>query len=259
MSAPRYSRNPEDLSIADLTRAIKASYGMTWQEMGEQMGRSEKMMRKLAAGQTAGEQYRRSLSELYTTGQVHTLTPRARTKAGTLRPVRTKQGAETKSVVPPDTRGKVSKGRKRYRYATDTKHTSAGRFHSWSAPGSPKAPGHKKAEEHIKATFTKITRSQARADKRVKVSVKMLDSSGREHTFSVGSKSGFHASDALADIRTRHGGNVEEWVRSNLGHVYPEGGPMQMVGGEIHEFDATRTKTERQAQDAAGTRRRWRR
>jgi len=259
MSPQHYSRNPDDLSIAELTQAIKSSYGMTWQQMGEQVGRSEKMMRKLASGQSSGEKYRQSLSELYTSGQVRTLTPRARTKAGTLRPVRAKAGSTSKSVVPADTRGKVAAGRKRYRYATDTRNTSAGRFYSWSAPGNPKAPGHKKAEDHVKSTFTKIGRSQARSDKRVKVSVKMLDSQGKEHTFSVGSKSGFHASDALSDIRTQHAGSVEGWVRSNLDHVYPEGGPMQMVGGEIHEFDATRTKAERQAQDKAGTRRRWRR
>lgn len=248
------------LPISVLVKRIKAAYGMTWKEMGSTMGRSEKMMRKLATGQTSGENYRASLEELHDHGTVEHLTPRRRTKDGTLAPVRAKKGAETKSVVPTDTRGSSRSSPARTRWAHRTQFLPGG-ARQRRATFNPKSgtPTNTRGNEAFKNDLRSTTRSQSRVDKRVKVTVTVKDSNGRLHDYAVGSKSGFHASDVLSDIRTDHGGNSFGWMKRQLDQVYPDTGG-EIVGYQTTEFSANRTKTARQAEDVAGTRRRrWRR
>ena len=110
--------DPNQMSIAELTTAAKKAYGMSWSQMGQAFGRSDRWMRKLANGESSGETFRAGLTELYTTGQISNYVPRRRTRQGTLMKVRGKTGTE--AVTPKDTRGKVAPKTKRNTYGHQT-------------------------------------------------------------------------------------------------------------------------------------------
>lgn len=246
----------EQPSMAELVKQTKETYGLTWQEMANQLGRSDRMIRKIANGETSGESFRTSITELYETGQVETLTPRRRTKSGQLAKVRSKKGASQKSVIPVDTRGKRAPRVARGKYSFSTTHLPAGnRLHQIEMPRTGKV-GRQRGMDDFDNTLLKVTRSQAQADKRVKLSLTVEDPDGNRRRYEVGTKSGFHASDVRADIRTDHEGDAESWLRTQLSHVYPDTGSQRIVGIEINEHNAVRTKEVRKQEDQSRTRRR---
>lgn len=250
----------QDLSMSELVRETKDAYGMTWQEMAEQVGRSDRMVRKIARGETSGETFRESLTELYERGQVEHPTPRRRTKAGKLAKVRSRRGDEQKSHVPVDTRGRrlpeVRRGRFSHRV---TALPEGNRIHHIEMPRTDRSEGRQKGLQAFDKTMLKVVRSQAHTDKRVKVSVTVEDDQGHRRQYQVGSNSGFHASDVRADIRSDHGGSVEGWLQRQLDSVYPDTGNHKVVGLDMNEFSATRTKEVRKQEDRTRTRRRrWR-
>lgn len=248
----------KNLSMAELVTKTKETYGMTWAEMGHQMGRSDRMMRKIARGETSGESFRASMTELYTKGQVETLTPRRRGKDGKLARVRSKRGSSEKSVRPTDTRGKRAPSQPRGRFSHQIRHMpEGGRLHDVELPKTKGSQGRNKGLEAIRDSMYRITSagSQRHTDKRVRMTVTYQDANGSRYQVPLGSKSGYHASDVLADIRTKHAGSVESWITSQAQAVYQDMGKDPLVGVQMNEHTATRTKTERRAQDAAGTRR----
>lgn len=252
--------DPDELSMAELVQRTKADFDMTWSDMAEQLGRSDRMVRKIARGETTGESYRRSLTELYSRGEVEHLTPRRRTKDGKLAPVRSKRGTDEKSHVPDDTRGVRAAPVKRGRYSSRTQHFGHGnRRHVITMPRSENTTkGRERGLGTVVDKLRSVTRSQARKDKRVGFKVTMEDEQGQRRTYEIGSKSGYHSSDVTSDIRSIHGGNVESWISSQMAGHYPDVGG-KLVGVEMQEFNASRSKDERKAADAAGTRRRRRR
>lgn len=253
--------NASDLSMSELVKETKSAYGLTWADMAEQLGRSDRMIRKIANGESSGESYRTSLTELYERGQVETMTPRQRNKHGELRRVRTKRGSDSKSVVPADTRGKRVGKVKRGKFSHSETNLAAGnKLHHIEMPRSARSEGRKKGLASIKGALQKITKSQARADKRVKLSITVEDDRGVRKQYQVGSKSGYHASDILSDTRTDHGGNIEGWLSRQLDAVYPDLGNQKIVAVDMNAFNAHRTKPERRQEDIARTRRhRWKR
>ena len=101
---------------------------------------------------------------------------------------------------------------------------------------------------------------------KVRAVVESKDGTSRFYV-NLGSKSGYHASDVLSDVRTDHGGDFEAWANdqmqkagaSKAGSSAPEAmGDYSIVSMQVTSFEASRTKPERIAQDAAGTRRRGR-
>ncbi|WP_431791025.1 hypothetical protein [Kocuria palustris] len=251
--------SPEKTPIADLVKSIRSTYGMTWKDMGSQLGRSEKMLRKLAKGESSGEHYRASLEELQRTGQVQHMTPRRRDSKGKLVPVRSGRSTGAKSRVPEETKGTVVKSPKRVVYGRRTQHMPGGaRINTTTMPPSAKAPTRAKAWNDVRQDLVRVTRSQAKADKRVRFTLTMRDSGGRTYMRSIGDKSGFHASDVVSDMKGS--GGPEAWFTAQAQAVYTDAGPSTIVGVQATEFSASRSKSERKAQDAAGTRRsRWRR
>lgn len=250
----------DELSMSELVIRTKQAYNMTWREMGEQLGRSERMIRKIARGETSGESYRKSVTELYTAGHVDTLTPRRRAKDGHLVPVRAKRGAKQNTRVPEDTRGRRAGAVRRGRFAQSTTNLPDGnRLHHIEMPRS-KGKGRQKGMDAFNSEMLKITRSQARKDKRVKLTLTVEDSHGERRQYQVGSKSGFHASDVRSDIRSDHGGSADDWFQRQLSAVYPDLGTQRVVAIDINEHTAVRTKEVRKREDANRTRRtRWKR
>lgn len=259
------SDHNETLSIQELVTRSKEAYGLTWADMGHQLGRSEKMMRKLAKGESSGENYRSSLTELYESGQVKHLTPRRRRKDGQLAPVRAKKGAAEKSVAPIDTKGERAPSVRRGRFRHEIQNLAGGnRITTTDMPKTPGSQGRKKGWQSITDELRRISKSQAKKDKRVKVKIVLEDKDGERRIVNIGSKSGYHASDVLNDVRKEHGGSIEEWAAqqiqgagSRAGSSAPESlDGFRIVQVEQSSFDASRTKPERIAQDATG-RRRW--
>lgn len=252
--------DPSDLTMAELVTRAKADYGMTWKDMANQLGRSDRMLRKIAREETSGESFRRSLTELYSRGEVDHLTPRRRTKDGRLARVRSKPSQGDKSTTPTDTRGRRAPTQKKGRYHSRTQHLGGGnRRHTITMPRTENTrKGRARGLNEVKNKIRGITRSQARKDKRVKFTVTMEDRDGQRRQYEVGSKSGYHASDVNTDIRTDYGGSVESWITQQMSGHYPDAGG-SLVSVEMQEFDAHRPKEVRMQADAAGTRRRRRR
>lgn len=259
--------DPTQMSIAELTSAAKKAYGMSWSQMGQAFGRSDRWMRKLANGETSGETFRAGLTELYTTGQISNYVPRRRTRQGTLMKVRGKTGTE--AVTPKDTRGKVAPKTKRNTYGHQTTFLPGGARDSVTTmPKSPRSKNRAKGWKSVHQEVRTVAKSQAHRDKRMKVRAVVESKDGTSRFYvNLGSKSGYHASDVLSDVRTDHGGDFEAWANdqmqkagaSKVGSSAPEAmGDYYIVSMQVTSFEASRTKPERIAQDAAGTRRRGR-
>lgn len=248
--------DPTKATIAELVHHIKTTYHTSNRELANLIGRSEKLIRNLHHGKTPGENYRRTLTELYTTGNIQHLTPRRRTKDGTLIRIRTKAGAKTPSTTPTDTQGTPQHKKTRTRYKHTTQLLANGqRIHTTDIPPSPRAKGRAKGFKTVHDTLIKITRSQAHHDKRVTPTITVQDPNGNRRTLRIGTKDGYHASDIVTDIKHDHHGDTEAWAQQQLTHVYGSDNS-KIVTITLNEHTATRTKEERKTQDAAGTRRR---
>mgnify|MGYP001789712119 FL=1 len=248
--------NPNTATIAELVHHIKTTYHTSNRELAALIGRSEKLIRNLHHGKTPGENYRRTLTELYNTGTITHLTPRRRTKYGTLSRIRTKAGAKTPSTTPTDTRGGRAPNKTRGRYKHTTQLLANGqRIHTTEMPPSPRAKGRAQGFKTVHDTRIKITRSQAHADKRVTPTITVQDPNGNRRILRIGTKDGYHASDILTDINHDHHGNTEAWAQQQLTHVYGSDNS-KIVTITLNEYTAQRTKAQRKQQDATGTRRR---
>jgi hypothetical protein len=272
----------DDLSPQELLLESKAKYEMSWDELGSAMGRSPRMMRKIARGETSGASYREALVELYTRGEIRHIPSRRRNKAGNLVNVRAKRGAETKSVAPHDDGGRYVRSPKRGRFtvaedeqieAGDENYTRAdgkepdvffpegGRMSTVEMPKS-KGKGRISGWDAIKSKLRSAAKSQRGHDKRVRFEVEFDVGDGRRRVVTIGEKSGYAASDALSDINKIHGGDAEAFINDQAQQRYQ--GDLQPgknavpVKIRMSTFDATRSKDERKAQDAAGVRR-WNR
>lgn len=254
----------QQMSVADMIRSAQSRYGESQAGIAAQIERSPRLVRKILAGQISGENYRTAVTELYTSGRVTTRTPRARTKSGQVRKVRAKASTGSKSAVPPDTRGMNAPKVPRGKFEEDTQLLQGGnRIHTVTGPKTKDSKGRKAFFDSVTADVRKTTRSQARADKRMKFQVTVQDSkTGERHTYQMGSKSGYHASDILADVRTQHGGSIESWMNQQVENIRAGGGSPEIsmsqasiVGVSATTFQADRTKGTRREEDAAGIRR----
>lgn len=245
----------DGLTNAQIVTTIKQEYGMTWDDLGKAIGRSGRMMRKIARGETSGNSYMAALKELHATGRVTQQPPRRRTKDGKLIKVRARKG---KMTTPSDTRAKIigPATPKAHRLKIHpTQHLNdGGKIDRIDMPHTKTAKGRTKGWKQFTENLRRTTRSQSRDDKRVRIRVTAKTSDGQIREFNIGSKGGYHASDVLSDIKKDHGGNPEAWVNSQLDAVYADSS-LQVVGVQQTEFSATRGKDIRKAQDAEDTRR----
>ena len=183
-------RPPADISsmsISDLVIQTKKAYGLSWQGLADQFGRSEKMMRKLASGQSSGESYRTALTQLYTSGQVQTGVPRRRDKSGKMVKVRSKAGTGSKSATPAfDTRGAPAPKVGRNVYAR--KHVilpGNNRAATVTMPKSSRSSNRARAWNDVKTDLTSLSRAQAKTDKRLSPRVLVESSNGKDRRLSL--------------------------------------------------------------------------
>jgi hypothetical protein len=255
------ANDPNEMTPQELVVHLKETYGYTWKEFGERMGRSEKMLRKVATGQSRGESYRQSLTELYNAGEVTHMPSRRRAKDGHIVPVRAKAGAAGKTVVPEETGGTFTHVPARGAFhSTVTDFPEGGRQYSVEMPKTARAKGRHAGIEELRRRLVTISKSQARQDKRVKLQV-VYRTDGRGRVMDIGSKSGYHASDILNDVKNLHGGDMTAWIVSQSQERYAnlDVKKSPVVSVTMTVFNAVRTKPVRKEQDARGTRRRSRR
>lgn len=253
--------NPQDLTPQELVVQLKQIYGYTWKEMGERLGRSEKMLRKVATGQSRGESYRQSLTELYDHGEVTHRPARRKSKDGRIVPVRAKAGAAEKTLVPEETAGTFKKMPKKGTFrSTVADFGAGGRQYTVDMPKSARSKGRKAGLDSLKQHLRTISRSQARQDKRIKFEV-TYQVNGVGRVMEVGSKSGYHASDVLSDVKTMHDGDMSAWLAAQSQERYEnlDVSSSPIVSVSMTVFNAKRSKDERKMQDQAGVRRKRRR
>lgn len=250
---------PAEMTPAELVTEIKATYGFTWAELGEALGRSEKMARKIANGQSSGASYREALAELYETGNVSHKPPRRRGKDGHLMPVRAKAGAEGKVVVPKDEFGTYVDRPKRGRFATQTQFLPDGnRIHEIDIPKTSRAKGRLAGIQEMRRRVANVARGAKYRDKRVRLQAVFDAGDGRGRVVDIGSKGGYLAKDIVADVRVGFGGDMSQWIQSQIKDRYVnlDSDSARLVKLTMTTFNAVRPKQERIAQDEAGVRRR---
>ena len=244
----------EGMSPAELVAQVRASYGLTWDELGAAINRSPRMMRKIARGETSGESYRDALTELYETGAVSRAPARRRDAAGKLVPVRAKRGAKKATVRPRDTR----RGPSLTRHSTRVTHLPDGnRIVQIQLPKTVGSPERGAGLHAARMAIVNVARGSSRQDKRVHLRATVDIGGGRMRTFDVGSKGGYLAADVVADVRDRNGGDMGSWIASQMGDRYAADAVTQgqLVSLSLTTFNAVRSKDERQALDEAGVRR----
>ena len=262
-------------SPAELVAQIRSSYGLTWDELGATMGRSGRMMRKIARGETSGESYRAALTELNDSGRLEHRPPRRRSRDGSLVRVRAKAGSKSKTVEPSDQdgltqpsvhqpgseeRGKPTHSPRRS-YQSSTQYLPDGnRIHTVEMPKTHGAKGRERAAEDLRRQVANIARGTKHRDKRMRMEAVVDTGQGRTRRVTIGSKGGYLAGDVVSDVRDRSGGNMMNWLHTQMGQEYVSemDSKARIVSVTVTTFNATRSKEERVAQDQAGVRR-WNR
>lgn len=189
--------------------------GVTTAEIAGELQRDPRMVRKILNGETSGAAYTATLRELATTGRVTTRPPRRRTKAGTLVPVRSKVGAESKSHVPADTGGRYTEERQGGRFTTSTTYMGGGaRAHTLHVPKGKETKGRTTAESEL----MRITRAAARGqskDTQKRVRLQLTYANGR-----VMEVNDYNASSLLNRFNTLGDKNPLTWLAEQARERY---------------------------------------
>ncbi|WP_432576720.1 hypothetical protein [Kineococcus esterisolvens] len=220
------SRSPADL-VADLR-----AYGMSLTEIARELQRSPRMVRKIVRGETSGEAYRTTLTELADTGRARTRPARRRDRSGQVVPVRARRGSATPTVRPneptpsaaPRTppggaaprRRRGEQGVGTVQPAESTTYLPAGaRQHSVRVP--QRGPHREVGRQQLSAWLRSAARGQRGGRKNVKFTVHLKD--GR--VVSVGDKGGYAVSAALSRSRAE-GQDPFAWLNNEIQARYEE-------------------------------------
>ncbi|WP_432570885.1 hypothetical protein [Kineococcus sp. SYSU DK005] len=234
-SSSSSSRSPVDL-VADLR-----AYGMSIAEIAHELNRSPRMVRKIVRGETSGEAYRTTLTELVDTGRATTRPARRRDRTGQVVPVRAPRGATTTTVrpaeqapapaAPPPAAGAGPTGRRRRtgQPGTGTAQPTTpavppqsttylpggARQHSVRVPqrGRDREAG----RQQVAAWLRAAARGQRAGRKNVRFTVHLTD--GRAVT--VGDKGGYAVSAALARSRAE-GQDPFAWLNEEIQARYAD-------------------------------------
>lgn len=271
----------ENFTPSELVDEIRRVFDATWNEIGDMIDRSEKMVRKVSKGETSGESYRESLLEILQLGRAIHVPPRRRNKAGDLVKVRAKKDSPEPVVTPqehepdpedlddgghddPDQKPRGSEPRAKQLRRRFSKKTTVmpdgGRRHKITMPKGKRAKGHQQGMDAILDTIRRAAKGQRSKDKRAKLGVTFDLGDGDFRTVELGSHDGYHLSDVLSDLRSFKGSDVESWINDQLMERYEDFDPedYSIVQTDITIYDAARGKEERKALDKVDARR-WNR
>lgn len=201
------ARSPRDLLI-ELRRS------MTNREIANELQRDPRMVSKILRGETSGEAYRKTLTELVNTGSASTVPARRRRKDGSVVPVRAAGGE--KSTTPPDTGGRYVAQPKRGAYSTRTSYMpEGGRIHEITLPKTKGTKGRGEGTQEILRRARSAAKSQAWGQKNVKFELTFAN--GR--VMEVGSKGGYPVSDFLRKSK-EFGNDAISWLMDQTAGRY---------------------------------------
>lgn len=228
----------EQTEAAQLINQARERWGLSVNEMAEQMGRSPRMIRKIMRGETAGESYVPSLRETVNNGHPEHQPPRARRADGKLRNVRGKKGK--KGVAPPERKGRYVDLPKRGKATSTIEALGPGsRRSTFQAPKTKGAKGRKEINQKIAKALRderggtyRGRHGQFRSMKRVKFEA--VTSTGRKVT--VGSKGGYSLSDVRKGVES-YGGDALGWMSTQVQDRYVDTqGKVNIVGWQMTTY-----------------------
>lgn len=227
------TKNPQS-EAAKLIVQAKEEWGLSNRAIGEMLGRSEAMIRKIQRGDVPAAKYEKALTEINNDGRPTHQPSRPRTKAGKLVRVRGHQGKH--SVLPPDPPGRYMDLPKRGKAMVSRQALGPGSRKSvYMAPKTKNAKGRTDVDRQILSDLRNEAKGQARGKKRVKFQA--VTSTGRIIT--VGEKGGYSVSKALSAVRSKDGSPLD-WMAGQVQNRYPEttGKGVTIVGWEMTSYYA---------------------
>lgn len=208
------SPTPEDpRSARELIQELRGR-GLTNAELAGEIRRDPKMIRKVLNGETSGAVYRATLLEIASTGRATTAPPRRRGKDGQLVPVRTKNGAATRTVVPTDTAGRYTNVKQGGRMRATTYLGGGGRLHELHVPKSKTAKGRGDADRAIIDSVRAAAKGQS-GENQKRIRATLTFANGR-----VMEVKDYNASTLLDNLNTADSGALG-WLAKESGDRYP--------------------------------------
>lgn len=197
----------------DLVRFLRGR-GVTTSEIAAELHRSPRMVRKILNGETSGALYRDTLEELASTGRVTKVPPRRRLKDGSLMPVRTKAGAESKTVIPEDPGGRYTEDRQGGRMQISTTYMAEGgrQFHA-KIPKGRTAKGRAQANVGLVQMIRNAAKGQAKDQKQI--TARITFANGRQMEVNT-----YNASTMLKRVNEA-GGDTLGWLARESELRYP--------------------------------------
>jgi hypothetical protein len=203
----------EGKSARELIQELRGR-GLSTADIAGELRRDPRMVRKVLNGETSGAAYRGTLQELATTGRATSVPPRRRAKDGHIVPVRTKRGAETKSVVPADTGGRYTREKQGGPLRSTTYMGGGGRQVELKVPKGKTAKGRQAADAEILTAVRAAAKGQSRdQQKRIRATLTYAD--GR-----VMEVKDYNASTLLNRLNGA-GGSVLDWLADQSKDRYP--------------------------------------
>lgn len=231
----------DERTSRDLATTLRQR-GVSVAEIAKALDRSERMVRKVLAGDAPGRTYRQTLAELVDHSRASTIPSRRRGADGHIVPVRaSKKGLPDApgSRVPRDTGGNYADVPSRTTFSTTTTYFDDGtRLHDVVMPRTEKAKGRELAKEAVMDVLRSAAKGQRHTDKRAKV--RLTYESGR--TVELGRKGGYDVSRLLAESR-KAGQDPMSYLATQVGNRrYANFSPdeSRITGVSIVVYDSTR-------------------
>lgn len=219
--------------IGKLISKVKTEWGLSNRGLGEMLGRSEAMIRKIERGDVPAEKYEKALTEIYDDGRPKHQPSRPRSKSGKLVKVRGSKGKH--SVMPPDPPGRYMDLPKKGKATVARQALAPGsRRSTYMAPKTKRAKGRAEVNNQIMRDLRGEAKGQARGQKRVKFEA--VTSEGRIIT--VGEKGGYSVSAALKAVNTSS--SALDWMSSQVQDRYGSttGKSVNVVGWNMTTYYA---------------------
>lgn len=221
----------------DLVRFLRGR-GVTTSEIAAELHRSPRMVRKILNGETSGALYRDTLEELASTGRVTKVPPRRRLKDGSLMPVRTKAGAESKTVIPEDPGGRYTEDRQGGRMQISTTYMAeGGRQIDAKIPKGRTAKGRAQANVDLVQMIRNAAKGQSK-DKQKQITARVTFANGRQMEVNT-----YNASTMLKRVNEA-GGDTLGWLarESELRYVNLDVSEVPITGVTLNVTQMPKTE-----------------
>lgn len=186
--------------------------GLTYRELGRELERDPRMVRKVLEGETPGLPYLQTLRELVDHGQADTRPPRRRNKAGAIVRVRGAEGSA--SVVPADTGGRYTDEKQGGRYVKTAYGRDGVRIVNTRIPKGKNTKGRATATTDLLDSIRSAARGQSKTTQK-RVTMRVTFANGR--TMEVND---YNASTLLDRVKTHGEKDVLNWITNQMGQRY---------------------------------------